>query len=277
VEAKTNGAVKVELFPNAQLGPSESEMIQSVRLGTTTMTVLSAGALGVFVPDYQVMAVPYIWRNYDHMKKVTRGELGANLSDQAVQKIGVRVLDGARLYGDRLLTMKSKPVKTPEDLKGMKVRVPEVPIYLETIRAMGASPVAVVTSEIYTALGTGVADGQENPAVSILTWKLYEVQKYLMMTAHITQNQVMIMNETFWKGLGPELQGIVQAAAWESGDYETAMAIKMNQEALTSLKAKGMEIHEVDLEAFKKATSVVAGKFADKWSPGLVEKLRAVK
>jgi TRAP-type C4-dicarboxylate transport system substrate-binding protein len=142
---------------------------------------------------------------------------------------------------------------------------------------MGGSPVAVATSEIYTALGTGVADGQENPPVSILTWKLYEVQKHLMMTAHITQNQVMLMNEAFWKGLGPELQGIVQAAAWESGDHETAMALKMNQEALVSLKAKGMEIHEVDLDAFKKATSVVAGKFADKWTPGLVDKLRAVK
>jgi TRAP-type transport system periplasmic protein len=277
VEAKTNGAVKVEIFPNAQLAPSESEMIQGVRLGTATMCVLSAGAMGVFVPDFQVMAVPYIWRNLDHMKKVTRGELGANLSDQAVQKLGVRVLDGARLYGDRLLTTKAKAVKTPEDLKGMKIRVPEIPIYLETIRAMGGSPVAVATSEIYTALGTGVADGQENPPVSILTWKLYEVQKHLMMTAHITQNQVMLMNEAFWKGLGPELQGIVQAAAWESGDHETAMALKMNQEALGSLKAKGMEIHEVDLDAFKKATSVVAGKFADKWTPGLVDKLRAVK
>ncbi|HTU01226.1 MAG TPA: TRAP transporter substrate-binding protein [Candidatus Sulfotelmatobacter sp.] len=277
VEAKTDGAVKVELFPNAQLAPSESDMIQSVRLGTATMTVLSAGAMGVFVPDFQVMAVPYIWRDLNHMKKVTRGDLGANLSEQAVQKMGVRILDGARLYGDRLLTTKSKAIRTPADLNGMKIRVPEIPIYLETIRAMGATPVAVVTSEIYTALGTGVADGQENPAVSILTWKLYEVQKHLMMTAHITQNQIMVINEAFWKGLGPDLQKIVQAAAWESGDHETAMALKMNQESVASLKAKGMEIHEVDLDAFKKATSVVAGKFADKWTPGLVDRLRAVK
>lgn len=277
LESKTGGAVKVEIFPAGQLAPNENELIQGVRLGTTTMGLTSAGGLGVFVPDYQVMAVPYIWRDMEHIKKVTRGDLGASLSDQAVQKLGVRVLDGARLYGDRLLTTKNKVIKIPDDLKGMKIRVPEVPIYLETIRAMGASPVAVATAEIYTALATGVADGQENPATSIYTWKLYEVQKYLMLTGHITQNNLIIINEGFWKGLEPALQTVLRAAVWESGDHETAMAVTLNKEALTNLKAKGMEIHEVDLDAFKKATAVVPGKFADKWSPGLADKIRAVK
>jgi len=277
LEAKTGGAVKVEIFPAGQLAPNENELIQGVRLGTTTMCLTSAGGLGVFVPDYQTMAVPYIWRDMDHIKKVTRGDIGASLSEQAIQKLGVRVLDGARLYGDRLLTTKGKVIKSPDDLKGMKVRVPEVPIYLETIRAMGASPVAVATAEIYTALGTGVADGQENPATSIYTWKLYEVQKYLMMTGHITQNNLIVINETAWKGMEPALQAIVRDAVWESGDHETAMAVKMNKEALENLKAKGMEIHEVNLDAFKKATATVPDKFADKWSPGLVSRIRAVR
>jgi tripartite ATP-independent transporter DctP family solute receptor len=277
LEAKTGGAVKVEIFPAGQLAPNENELIQGVRLGTTTMGLTSAGGLGVFVPDYQAMAVPYIWRDMDHIKKVTRGDMGASLSEQAVQKLGVRVLDGARLYGDRLLTTKGKVIRSPDDLKGMKIRVPEVPIYLETIRAMGASPVAVATAEIYTALGTGVADGQENPATSIYTWKLYEVQKYLMMTGHITQNNLIIINESIWKGMEPALQAILRDAVWESGDHETAMAVKMNKEALDNLKAKGMEIHEVNLDAFKKATAVVPDKFTDKWSPGLVSKIRAVR
>ena len=277
LEAKTGGAVKVEIFPAGQLAPNENELVQGVRLGTTTLCLTSAGGLGVFVPDYQAMAVPYIWRDMEHIKKVTRGDLGASLSQQAVQKLGVRVLDGARLYGDRLLTTKSKVIKTPEDLKGMKIRVPEVPIYLETIRAMGASPVAVATAEIYTALATGVADGQENPATSIYTWKLYEVQKYLMLTGHITQNNLVIINENFWKGLEPALQTVLRDAVWESGDHETAMAVKLNKEALDNLKAKGMEIHEVNLDAFKKATAVVPDKFTDKWSPGLVNMIRTVR
>jgi TRAP-type transport system periplasmic protein len=142
---------------------------------------------------------------------------------------------------------------------------------------MGASTVAVATAEIYTALATGVADGQENPPVSILTWKLYEVQKHLMLTSHMTQTNCFVINENFWKSLEPALQEIVQQAAWESSDHETTLALKLNKDALDALKAKGMEIHEVDLEAFKKAAAVVPTKFADKWTPGLVEKIRAVK
>jgi tripartite ATP-independent transporter DctP family solute receptor len=259
------------------MGPNENEQMQGVRLGTLQMCELGAPGMGVFVADYQAMAVPYIWRDMDHLRKVTRGEIGAALSRQAIEKIGVRVLDGAGLYGDRHLTTKSKVIRTPDDLKGVKIRVPDAPMYLETIRSTGASTVAVATAEIYTALATGVADGQENPAVSILTWKLYEVQKHLMLTGHMTQNNIFVINENFWKGLEPGLQQIVQKAAWDSGDYETEQALQRNREALSELKAKGMEIHEVDLEAFKKATAVVALKFADKWSPGLVDKIRAVK
>jgi tripartite ATP-independent transporter DctP family solute receptor len=277
VEAATGGTVKVEIFPAGQMGPNENEQMQGVRLGTLQMCELGAPGMGVFVPDYQAMAVPYIWRDMEHLRKVTRGEIGAALSRQAIEKIGVRVLDGAGLYGDRHLTTKSKIIRTPDDLKGVKIRVPEAPMYLETIRSMGASTVAVATAEIYTALATGVADGQENPAVSILTWKLYEVQKYLMLTGHMTQNNVFVINENFWKSLEPGLQDIVQKAAWDSGDYETEQALQKNRQALDDLKAKGMEIHQVDLEAFKKVTSVVPLKFADKWTPGLVDKIRAVR
>jgi tripartite ATP-independent transporter DctP family solute receptor len=277
VEKATEGTVKVEIFPAGQMAPNENEEIQGVRLNTLQMCELGAPGMGVFVPDYQAMAVPYIWRDMDHLRKVTRGEIGGALSRQAMDKIGVRVLDGAGLYGDRHLTTKNKVIRTPDDLKGVKIRVPEAPMYLETIRSMGASTVAVATAEIYTALATGVADGQENPSVSILTWKLFEVQKHLMLTGHMTQNNLLVINETFWKGLEPGLQEIVQKAAWDSGDYETEMALQRNREALAELKTKGMEIHEVDLEPFKKATSVVPTKFADKWSPGLVDRIRAVK
>jgi len=277
VESATEGTVKVEIFPAGQLAPNENEQIQGVRLGTLQMCELGAPGMGVFVADYQAMAVPYIWRDMDHLRKVTRGEIGAALSQQAVEKIGVRVLDGAGLYGDRHLTTKNKVIRVPDDLKGVKIRVPEAPMYLETIRSLGASTVAVATAEIYTALATGVADGQENPAVSILTWKLYEVQKHVMLSGHMTQNNLFVINESFWKGLEPGLQDVLRKAAWESGDHETELALQRNQQALSELKAKGMEIHEVDLEAFKKATSVVPTKFADKWSPGLVDKIRAVK
>ncbi len=277
VEKATEGTVTVEIFPAGQMAPNENEQVQGVRLGTLQMCELGAPGMGVFVPDYQAMAVPYIWRDMDHLRKVTRGEIGVALSRQAVEKLGVRALDAAGLYGDRHLTTKNKVIRVPDDLKGVKVRVPEAPMYLETIRSMGASTVAVATAEIYTALATGVADGQENPAVSILTWKLFEVQKHLMLTGHMTQNNVLIINENFWKGLEPGLQEILQKAAWDSGDYETEQALLKNRQALDELKTKGMEIHQVDLEAFKKATAVVAVKFADKWTPGLVEKIRAVR
>ena len=272
VAERTGGELKVEIFPASQLG-TEQEILEGVQLGTIHMFEGSAGAAGRFLPALEAFAHPFLWRNLDHMLAVARGEIGQELSQRLIDEHGIRILDMGWLFGQRHLTTASTPVYTPEDMKGLKIRVQPTTIYLEMIKAMGANPTPIDWKEVYLSLQTGVVDGQENPVGVIYSAKLYEVQDYLMLTGHITQNQVVIINEPFFQSLAPEHQRVLREAIIEAGDYQNALIEQGAAEDLEKLTAAGMTVVKPDIEAFRAATANIYKLFEDQWGEGLFERM----
>lgn len=273
VAERSAGELKVEIFPASQLG-TEQEILEGVQLGTVHMFEGSAGSAGRFLPALEAFAHPFLWRDLDHMLAVARGEIGAELSQQLVEEQGMRILDMGWLFGERHLTTASTPVQSPADMEGLKIRVQPTTIYLEMIEAMGGNPTPIDWKEVYLSLQTGVVDGQENPVGVIYSAKLFEVQDYLMLTGHIMQNQVVIINDAFFQGLPPEQQEIVQQAAIEAGDYQNQLVQEQAKKDLESLKAEGMTVVEPDIEAFREATANIYQQFEDEWGEGLFERMR---
>jgi tripartite ATP-independent transporter DctP family solute receptor len=276
VAERTKNQLQVQVFPAGQLG-TQQEMLEGVQHGTIHMFEGACGAVGRFLPELEAFAAPYIWRDLDHMLKVVRGPIGQSLADRLVKTMGMRTLDMGWFFGTRQLTTKIKAVHRPEDLKGIKVRVQPVAMYLETLRAMGANPTPLDWKEVYLALQTGVIDGQENPPAMIYTAKLFEVQKYVMLTGHITQSQAIVINEKFYQGLSPEFRKVLLEAAIEAGDFETDLAVKQEKIYLEQLKGKGMTVIQPDVKAFREATKDVYKKFADKWEPHFYERIQEAK
>ena len=273
VAERTGGELKVEIFPASQLG-TEQEILEGVQLGTIHMFEGSAGAAGRFLPALEAFAHPFLWRDLGHMLAVARGPIGQELSQRLIDAHGMRIIDMGWLFGQRHLTTAQTPVETPEDMEGLKIRVQPTTIYLEMIKAMGANPTPIDWKEVYLSLQTGVVDGQENPIGVIYSAKLYEVQEYLMLTGHITQNQVVIINEAFFQSLSPEHQQVLQEAAIEAGDYQNALIEEGAAADLEKLKAERMTVIEPDIEAFRAATADIYLQFEDQWGKGLFERMR---
>lgn len=276
VAERTNNQIQVQIFPASQLG-TEQEILEGVQLGTVHMFEGSTGSVGRFLPELEAFAAPYIWRDVDHMLKTVRGPIGASLGDRLVKSKGMRILDLGWLFGYRYLTTKSKAINRPEDLKGMKIRVQPTAIYLETIRAMGANPTPMDWKEVYLGLQSGVIDGQENPPTVIYNANLFEVQKYVMLTGHIMQNQAIVINEKFFQSLSPAFQKTLTDAAIEAGNFQNDLVLKQEQVDLDRLKEKGMTIVQPDVKAFREATKDVYKKFAEKWETHFYERIQEVR
>jgi tripartite ATP-independent transporter DctP family solute receptor len=276
VAERTKNQIQIQVFPASQLG-TEQELLEGVQLGTVHMFEGATGAVGRFLPELEAFAAPYVWRDVDHMLKAVRGPIGQTLAERLVKAKGIRILDMGWLWGTRHLTTKTKAVYRPEDLKGMKIRVQPVGIYLDTIRAMGANPVPLDAKEVYLGLQTGVIDGQENPPSNIYNAKLYEVQKYMMLTGHILQNNAVAVGEKFYQSLSPGYQKALQEAAIEAGNFQNDLVLKQEKVDLDHLKEKGMTIVQPDVKAFREATKDVHKKYADKWEPHFYERIQELK
>ncbi|MCG1011266.1 TRAP transporter substrate-binding protein, partial [Tepidanaerobacter sp. GT38] len=181
VNEKTNGRLEIKLYPNEQLG-SEMDVLNMIRDGSADMTI-SGESMQNWAPKAALIATPYAFRDMDHMVKVIEGDIGKEISDQIIEKVGVTPIY-YHLRSPRNLTS-NKPVRNLSDLKGFKMRVPNVPVFLEAWKAAGAHPQAMAFSEVFTALQQGVIDGQENPYDLILSGGLHEVQKYVNETEHV--------------------------------------------------------------------------------------------
>ncbi len=178
------------------------------------------------------------------------------------------------LFGQRHLTTRATPVRTPADMADLKIRVQPTEIYLATIEAMGGNPTPMDFKEVYTSLQTGVIDGQENPINVIATRALYEVQDYLMLTGHITQNQTVVINDQVFQSLSPELQEILVTATRDAGDYQNGVLEQQEAEQLEQIKASGMTIVEPDVEAFRVATADIHEQFDPVWGEGFFERIK---
>ena len=274
VAQKTNNRIQIQVFPSAQLGTGK-DMIEAVVFGSQAMATEGAAMFSQWSPRLSIMEAPYIFRDVDHMYKVMKGPIGQEMQDELVAKRGLRSL-GVLYYGVRHLTA-NKPVTKPEDVKGMKLRVPEVPLYLEMARAWGANPTPMAFAELYLALKQGTVDAQENPIPTINSGKFYEVQKYLILTGHIMVPQFHAISDKLWKSLSPADQKILQDAVDEGIAFSNDMLIKQEQSLVDEFKKKGMQIITPDVEAFRKASMTAIPKLEEKWGKGLYEKIVAVR
>lgn len=254
VEEKTNGDIAVEVYPSSQLGADE-DLIEQATMGMGIGLITDAGRLGTYVKEYGIIGGPYLVDDYEEALKLLEtsayGEMVDDLAD-----VGLRVLSGNWYAGSRDLYMKSKVTK-PEDLKGLRVRSSGSDIVNSSIAAMGADPTVTPWSEAYSALQQKVVDGVEANASACVGASIYEVSQYLCRTGHFQHILSLVVSESWYKSLPEEYQTILADAAKDSGLVASEMTIAKDAEYEQLMVENGMEVVEVDIEAFKEATKNV--------------------
>lgn len=273
VSEKSGGKIEVKIFPAGMLG-GDMQSVTSLQGGVLQMSAMNAGLLSTLAPDFALLDLPFLFADAKEADAVMDGPVGENFAAQLAAK-DLIVLAYWEL-GFRNLTNSRHAVQTVDDIAGLKIRVVQSPIYLEMFGALGANPVPMPFPEVYTALETGTVDGQENPAPSILTAKLNEVQKYMTITRHTYNPQVVLFSKSLWDKLDPEEQDLLRAAALEAAAYQRQLSREAEAKAIEELKASGMEVTELapaEIEKFREMTRPVAEKFAATANPEVVKML----
>lgn len=247
VEEKSNGKMTVKVFPNGQLG-SETDMINSVRLGTLDM-VLTGETLQNWAPKAALMAVPYAFRDLDHMRHTLAGPIGDEIKEDITNKAGLIPLYYHERAPRNLTT--NKDIKSLKDIQGLIIRVPGVPVFVKTWEVLGAKPTPMALQEVFTSLQQNTIQAQENPYDLIDSLGFYEVQKYAYETEHVIQWIYATVGEKQFNKLSPELQKVVMESASEAQDYAGNMFDSFIAQAKQNLLDKGMKIRTVNKEEFK--------------------------
>lgn len=246
---ETNGAVDIQIFPNNQLG-SDTDMLSQLRSGAIEFFSLSPLILSTLVPNASISGIGFAWSGYDKVWPAMDGELGAYARGQ-IQKSGLYAFEKIWENGFRQVTSSTRPIATPEDLKGFKIRVPPSPLWTSMFKAFDASPMSINFSEVYSALQTKVAEGQENPLALINTAKLYEVQKYLSKTNHMWDGFWILANGKVWSGLPAEIRQTIEKTVNTAGVAQRADVAKLNSSVEKELTDKGLVISSVDTGLFR--------------------------
>lgn len=244
----TNGAVDIQIFPSNQLG-ADTDVLGQLRSGGVEFFQLSPVILSTLVPNASINGIGFAFPDYDTVWKAMDGDLGAYARGQ-IENAGLVVMDKIWDNGFRQTTTSTKPIVTPEDLAGFKIRVPVSPLWTSMFTAFGAAPTSINFAEVYTALQTGIVDGQENPLAIMKVAKLWEVQKYLSMTNHMWDGFWLLANRRAWAALPEETQQIVAnifnaAALKQRADVEA-----LNSSLRSDLEAEGFVFNDVDPKPF---------------------------
>jgi tripartite ATP-independent transporter DctP family solute receptor len=257
VNERLAGKVKVVSYGSSQLG-GDKEMIQKLKLGTIDMAVPST-VMTSEVDLFGIFELPYMVKDRAHMARIEKEVFWPSLAPETEKK-GIKVL-AVWENGYRHITNNKKPVKTPEDLKGFKLRVPEGKWRVRMFQEYGANPSPMKFSELFTALQTGVMDGQENPFAQIYSAKLQEVQKYLSLSGHVYTPAYVLVGTRKYATLPPDVRKVLEDTARETQAFVYATAVKQETELLEKLKQAGMQVNEVDKNAFIAASKGIYEDF----------------
>ncbi len=274
IEEESKGTMKVDLYPSSQLGTKNDIMDQMIA-GDTVVTLADGSFFAERgAPDFDIIAAPYIFDNWDQCWKLLKSPWWKEQTD-LLAKNGLKVLAANWIYGDRN-TLTVKPVRTVADLKGMKIRVPNNPMFIATFEALGATPTPMPLGDVYTALQQRVIDGLENPLPVLYNGKFQEVAKFLTLDKHISFTTVWVCGTTFFDSLTPEQQKIFLDSAEKAGLYNNVVVEKATVEVLGKFKAEGVEIIQPDIKEFQKAAKAIYQNPAvtKKWTPGLYDRVR---
>jgi tripartite ATP-independent transporter DctP family solute receptor len=270
VEARAKGEVTVTVYPNAKLG-DERNLLESLKMGAVDMGIITGGPVINFLPSFGVLDLPFLFSSPAHAYKVLDGPIGAGFFKD-MEKLGWKGL----AYGERgfrNLTNSKRPVEKPEDVKGLKIRVMQNQIYIDSFTALGANAVPMAWTEALTALQQGTIDGQENPLNVIAAYNINESNKYLSITRHAYAPNVILMSARTWDKLSPEQRTIVAESAAEAAKYNRDIDNGMEAEWLQALKDKGMQVSEPDLTLFRDAVQGVYEKYEQRFGKELIQSI----
>ncbi|NYS62497.1 TRAP transporter substrate-binding protein [Vreelandella salicampi] len=263
VSEQTDGAVTIEIFPNATLG-DERTLLEGMQIGTVDMGVITNGPVANFVDEFSVFELPFLFPSSEAAYDVLDGEIGQEILGK-LQDVNLKGLAYAE-RGFRNITNSQNAVHEPADLDGLTLRVIENEVYVDTFRELGANAVPMAWTEALTALQQGTIDGQENPVNAIHAFNLAETQDYLTMTRHIYAPAIFIMSLPAWNSLQEELQDIVLDAAQDAAAYAREQNAEMEAVQLADLREAGMEINDSpDIEAFQNAVTPVYEKYGEQF------------
>ncbi|MCK9381855.1 MAG: TRAP transporter substrate-binding protein [Sulfuritalea sp.] len=275
VDQKSGGKMTVREFPNSMLG-SESQQQSALQGGTQEMMSASTTTLAGIVKEMGVLDFPFLFANEAEADALLDGPIGKRLMDRLPEHglVGLAYWEN----GFRNVTNSKRPINRPEDLDGLKIRVMQNPVYLETFKAVNANPIPMAFGELFTALETKTVDAQENPFSIIMANKFNEVQKYLSVTRHTYNSFIVLMSKKFWDKLSPKEKQIIQESAIEARNYERQVSRTDSGKALAELKARGMQVNELapaELTRMRAILKPVSDKFAASYDPAFMRDFNA--
>ena len=274
LEKLSNGEYTVEQFPNSALG-GEREVIEGLQLGTIDLAIVSTGATLNFVPATGVFDIPFLFRDLEHARNVLDGDIGNQMLEEFPKRGIVALAWGEQ--GFRQLTNSVRPVTTPEDAKGLKIRTTENPIHIAAFREIGILATPMAWPEVATALQQGTIDGQENPMSVIVSAKLPQLQKYLSLTSHVYGPALVLMSPSVYNGLSDELKDAFKQAGVEAAQAMRGYVDDIEQSGIEQVKKEGMEVNTVDHEAFVQAVQPVYPQYYKQFGQELVDAIQNTK
>lgn len=274
LEESTEGAVYIDIFPSSSLG-SEIQTIEGMMAGTVDCCFVAASSLANFEADFGVFDLPYLVQGYDHARAVWESGIGQTIEEKLEQQ-GLRVAAFCD-FGFRNATNSVRPITTPADIKGLKMRVMQSEIPLDTWNALGAETVAMAINEVFSALQTGVIDGQENPVTAIKSNSFFEVQKYLSLTGHQYNPIFLVISQSAYDKLSAEQKTAFDEACQETEAFSVTDMAQRTEADLKTLEEKGMEINEVDRAAFENAVAPVIRKYDSVYGEDTIQAIQEMK
>jgi tripartite ATP-independent transporter DctP family solute receptor len=272
VEKNSKGQILVDVYPASQLG-SVAEMLQATKAGSQQMVLCGPGAIATYWSKLGTFDLPYLYRDQAQFLKTAQKITSLINQDEMTAKTGMRIL-GARIRLPRQLTTTKSPINKLEDVKGLKIRVPQNPSYLALWKALGAIPTVIPWAETQTALTSGVVGAQENPIDSLLLAKIYEQTKYCAMTSHVRDMLWMIINEKHWKNLTKKQQKIIQDAVNKSNKFVNDSVIENEKDYVKSLVKLGVVFTHPEVAPFRERAKTIWSQFGD---AELIETIEAIK
>jgi tripartite ATP-independent transporter DctP family solute receptor len=273
VAERTGENLQIQTFPSEQAG-NERQMLDAVVLGNLDICKTSTGVISAMVPEFGVFDLPYVFRDLNHMMATVKSKVGQDLAAK-LEARNVKVLFWME-QGTRSFYTTTKQVRTPSDLKGMKIRTIASPVMVDTINALGATATPMGFGDLYLGLKSGVVDGAENAPDAIWYAKHFEVAKYFSVTNHFRTPVVVVMNKAKFDALPREYQEIVMTTARETQDWAGSLYSQVSAALMASLKKAGMTVIDADEQAFRKAVEPVYAKHAEKFAAQL-KAIREIK
>jgi tripartite ATP-independent transporter DctP family solute receptor len=276
LEAATGGRLSIQMYASMQLG-GEKEAIEQAQVGALQLARVSVGALGPVVDDLNVFNLPFLFRSTEHMEKVIDGPIGQELLDKVSNNANTRLIGLAWMdAGARSVYDTKKPIKSIDDLKGLKMRVMGNPMFVDMMNALGGNGVAMGYDQVFSALQTGVIDGAENNPPSFVFDNHYQVAKYYTLTEHLIVPEILVFSRATWDNLSKDDQALIKKLAREAQLDERELWKKVEDEAMAKMKSSGIEVDTVsDKTPFEAAVKPVWDKYGAKYSE-LIKRIQAV-